>query len=339
TQADSSTTRKYGGTGLGLTISRRLVEMMHGQLQVTSIAEPADNHGSCFSFTIQLPQTDAVERKHPVLMPSLVGQRILVVDDNATNRMILSKLLQQTGAEIAEAENAEQTLLQLNSGTDGHFDLVLLDRHLPDIDGFMIAERIAREGLVKQQIIMLSSADLKDDMSRTHTLGLAGYLIKPLKRNDLFRALAELQQSTSPVAVTTASPADKQAVDDNWQGRRLLLVEDNPDNRLLVQAYLKPLHITIDEAEDGQIAVNRFKQQDYDVVLMDVQMPHMDGHEATRQIRAWEHEQGRLPCPIIALTAHAIREEIDKCLAAGCNSHLSKPIKKSILTDTLRRYL
>ncbi|MDZ7736136.1 MAG: response regulator [Gammaproteobacteria bacterium] len=178
---------------------------------------------------------------------------------------------------------------------------------------------------------------MNDDMPRIKSLGLGGYLVKPLKRSELIEVIRNLLGGEGAREQAPAAGVD--AAGSALSGKRLLLVEDNADNRLLVQAYLKPLQVTVDEAENGEQAVERYAGGEYDLVLMDVQMPVMDGHEATRRIRALEAERSLPPVPIIALTAHAIKEEIDKCLAAGCNHHMSKPIKKSVLIETIRAQL
>ncbi len=331
TQVDSSTTRQYGGTGLGLTICRRLVELMDGEIGV----ESAEGEGSTFAFTAHLPATEQAERKRPAPVIDLNGRRILIVDDNDTNRLILRSALAQTGAVISELADGQSALEALTAQPD-HYDLVLLDRHMPGKNGIDVVAALQQQGQQMNTLLMLSSADLNDDMPRMTSLGLGGYLVKPLKRSELVQAIKHiLGISGEPPTPSTETDQSTPLLND----KRLLLVEDNPDNRLLVQAYLKPLQITIDEAENGQQAVERFTADSYDLILMDVQMPVMDGHEATRQIRALETERALAPVPIIALTAHAIREEIDKCMAAGCDHHLSKPIKKSVLIDTIRQRL
>lgn len=331
TQADSSTTRQYGGTGLGLTICRRLTELMNGKVWV----ESEEGKGSTFAFTAQLPQTEHVERKRPAPDVDLNGRSVLIVDDNDTNRLILRSALANSGAVITELNDGQSALTALRSQPDA-YDLVLLDRHMPGQNGIDVASALRQDGQRLQTILMLSSADLNDDMPRVKSLGLGGYLVKPVKRSELLEVIRHILASGATQSETIGS---QQPAASSLAGKRLLLVEDNPDNRLLVQAYLKSLQITVDEAENGQQAIEQFSNHHYDLILMDVQMPVMDGHAATRQIRALEIESALQPVPIIALTAHAIREEIDKCMAAGCNQHLSKPIKKSVLIDTIRQQL
>lgn len=331
TQADSSTTRQYGGTGLGLTICRRLTAFMNGKVWV----ESEEGKGSTFTFTAQLPHAEHVERKRPRPEVDLHGRSILIVDDNDTNRLILRSVLAHTGATITELSDGQSALTALQA-QPATYDVVLLDRHMPEQNGIDVAAALREAGQRLQTVLMLSSADLNDDMPRVKSLGLGSYLVKPVKRSELIDAICHVLDAGATKAETVSSP---QPVASSLAGKRLLLVEDNPDNRLLVQAYLKPLQITIEEAENGQQAVEQFSNNHYDLILMDVQMPVMNGHEATRQIRALETETALPPVPIIALTAHAIQEEIDKCMAAGCNQHLSKPIKKTVLIETIRQQL
>jgi len=326
TQVDSSTTRKYGGTGLGLTISRSLTNMMNGNIWVDS----EEGKGSTFHFTVKL---EVARKALPVTrLEAMAGKRILVVDDNATNRLIVNKHLTSQGAQIVEAEGADDALAKINTAAPAAYDMILVDCQMPGKDGFSLIEALKSGGQKVNTIMMLSSADLNENMSRAKALGLDKYLIKPVKQRELIQHVADALSS-----IETGKPVQVQAasVEMAVKPMNILLVDDNADNRLLIKAYVKKLPYTIIEAENGQEAVEKFQQADFDVVLMDVQMPIMDGHEATRTIREWEQANRKKRTMIISLTAHAIKEEIDKCLAAGCDSHLSKPIKKSTLLDTL----
>ncbi len=338
TQVDSSTTRKYGGTGLGLTISKSLTQMMDGRIWV----ESEEGKGSRFSFIVRLPVDDEVTEISGRfnIERDLKGKRILVVDDNSTNRLILRENLTGLGAEVIEAENGRQALDQINSGSEHHtpFDLGLIDCRMPEMDGFELAEAMRGQGIDLAKILMISSADLSKDMEKARQLSLGAYLVKPVKRADLLQIINQkLFNLENEPQNTTANqgviePAHK-------QDGTILLVEDNPDNRLLIKAYLKKTEYRIVEAENGQLAVDLFRDNDFDLVFMDVQMPVMDGHEATRQIRKVEAEKNNGRTPIIALTAHAIKEEIDKCIAAGCDTHIGKPVKKATLLQTIEKYM
>jgi signal transduction histidine kinase/DNA-binding response OmpR family regulator len=338
TQADSSTTRKYGGTGLGLTISRSLTVMMQGHMWVAS----KEGQGSTFHFSVKLEVSDQDALiAHQTF--NIDSKHILIVDDNATNRQLLNRQLSAAGAIIEEADNAESALEILaahkkNGAAGNYFHVILIDYLMPGMDGFQLIASMKQRGVDLKAILLLTSADLHEQPERAREMGIGGYLIKPIK-------LAELKQGLRKVlsGSTAKNTAPDKARDPDKTTAaaaiKILLVDDNPDNRLLVKAYLKKLPYQIDEAENGREAVDKFCKSDYDLVLMDVQMPIMDGHEATRAIRSWESASGISNTPIISLTAHAIKEEIDKCMAAGCDTHLSKPVKKAALIETIQAYI
>ena len=333
TQVDSSTTRKYGGTGLGLTISRSLTHMMDGRIWV----ESEEGQGSTFYFVIKLDvagSQDAVPRR----VMDLRGRDILMVDDNATNRLIINRQLAACGAIVEEAANGSAALELIDARVRDKkhaYDVILVDCRMPVMDGFELIEKMKAADFDLKTVLMLSSSDLNDNIERAKNLGIGGYLVKPIKRTELIQ---QLGQAVIEEAVTEVKQEQAQVEAPEVRPLHILLVEDNPDNRLLIRAYLKKLPYQLDEAQNGQAAVDMFQQSEYDIVLMDVQMPIMDGHQATRLIRAWEAENSRSATPIISLTAHAIKEEIDKCLAAGCDTHLSKPVKKATLIETIQTY-
>ncbi len=339
TQVDSSTTRKYGGSGLGLAIAQRLVTMMGGQISLQSVV----NQGSKFSFTIHFDMASKVFAPSKQVVLSLVGYRVLVVDDNQINRLIAREMMTSCGAEVGEAECGEQALAAVhqacNSGRP--FQIILLDMRMPGMDGLEVARRVRDDHLpVEPLILMLSSDDLKPQIERLREFALDAYLVKPITRKEVFEAIYRVlkdsnREGVKPMPQRQAPQLANNATDDPPQ-RRVLVAEDSPDNRLVIAAYLRKEPYEIDFAENGRITVERFRAQSYDLVLMDIQMPQMDGLEATRLIRQWESEHDLGHTPIIALTASVLQEDVKKALAAGCDQHLSKPIKKGILIEAMR---
>jgi len=335
TQVDTSTTRKFGGTGLGLTISRRVVELMHGRIW----AESRMGVGSTFSFTARFAAASRLPPRAPSGPMDLENVKTLVIDDNATNRVILREMLSRWGAVVTEADGGERGLAELQRAyqAGGPYSLVLLDRRMPGVDGFQVAEHIYQDAALAETIIlMLTSDNRAGDVARGRTLGVAAYLVKPVKRAELLEAIQEARAGAVPASERTVAHPD--AVSVGSPGLRILLAEDSQDNVLLIQSYLNASGWSADVAGNGEIAVRTFIAGTYDVVLMDVQMPVMDGYAAARKIREWEAEHLATPVPILALTAHALPEEVRKSLAAGCTAHLTKPIRKATLLRAIEEH-
>ena len=332
TQADASIARRYGGTGLGLTISRQLAELMQGRIWAESIV----GEGSTFHCAVRLGIKCGA--KMPCLPRSidLHGLRSLAVDDHPINRKILVETLSSWNAHVTAVGDGQQAVAALRQAAESShpYGLLLIDCRMPGMDGFQVVEAIRRSDLAAGlTIIMMASDHWADDIARTYDLGLNGYLTKPIRRSDLLQTLSIAMDRARGVPVT--SPLSRTPLPVATRPLHILLVEDSPDNQVLVQSYLKSTPYQVDVAEHGGVAVEQFKQGHYDVILMDMNMPVMDGYEATRAIRAWEHEQDLAETQIIALTALALKEEGEKILDAGCNAHLTKPIKRQTLLEVL----
>ena len=337
TQAHTSTTRKYGGTGLGLTIAQQIAQLMNGRIWVESTLGKGSTFHCCVQLAMQSSLTPT--RTDDMTTLNLQDVRTLVVDDHATNRLILHETLVDLGAEVENAASGREAVAEWRraAASGRPYELVLLDCRMPEMDGFQVAEEIRRAGPSQGlTIVMMASDHWADDIARTYDMGLSGYLIKPIRRSDLLKTISIARDRTQGIQPTTSSASEASTPPTKARARRILLAEDSPDNQLLIRSYLKQTSYRLDIADNGAIALELFKNGYYDLILMDVQMPVMDGYEATRAIRAWEREHDLPPTQVIALTALALKEDGVKILEAGCNAHLTKPIKKHTLLEVLQ---
>jgi CheY-like chemotaxis protein len=276
---------------------------------------------------------------HDNVQVNLQGVRTLVADDHATNRLILRETLAALGAEVTDTASGHEAIEEWRRASTSArpYQLLLLDCRMPEMDGFQVAEEIRRasppQGLT---IVMLASHHWADDIARTYDMGLGGYLIKPIRKSDLLQTISIALDRSKGIQHTTSSAPVAPTPSTEVRALRILLVEDSPDNQVLVRSYLKQTPYRLDIADHGAIALELFKNGYYDLILMDMQMPVMDGYEATQAIRAWEREHDLPPTPVIALTALALKEDGAKILEAGCNAHMTKPIKKHTILGVLQ---
>lgn len=333
-QADGSMARKYGGTGLGLAISTRLSGLMQGEIWV----ESAVGNGSTFHFTARLGVQDKPARQSLAILPEqLRDLHSLIVDDNFTNRRVLHGMLARWGMRPTAVEGGRAALQAIEIAKNaGHpFPLILLDGQMPEMDGFSLAEQIQRDpGLAGATIMMLTSAGHLGDAARCRELGIAAYLVKPIRQSELLSAICQIlnkspQAKTEPLVTHHSLKEGKDRV-------RVLLAEDNPVNLTLARRLLEKRGFAVCTAEDGQAALDAFEKDRFDIVLMDIQMPKMDGFEATAAIREREKLSGG-HIPIIALTANALKGDEERCLAAGMDGYVSKPIRTSELFEAIEK--
>jgi two-component system, sensor histidine kinase and response regulator len=331
-QADGSTTREYGGTGLGLSISAQLVELMGGRITVDS--EPG--RGSRFQFSVRFPLPPARGRGRERTPPKLRGLRVLVVDDNATNRRILEEVFRQWRMRPKVANGAREALAEMRKAARGGrpYALVLLDAQMPGMDGFALAEEIRKSPrLARATIMMLTSGPRATDRERSREAGISAYLTKPIKQSDLMDTIMAV---LNPRPAARPRSAEEGRPGREVTGLRVLVAEDNAVNQQVAVGMLERAGHSAVVASNGREALARLEQEPFDLVLMDVQMPELDGLETTAAIRARERATGA-HLPIVAVTAHALKGDAERCLAAGMDAYVAKPLQPRELRAAIHR--
>jgi Amt family ammonium transporter len=334
-QVDASMSRKYGGTGLGLAIARQLVELMGGQIGCDSVP----GEGSTFHFTVTLAQASPSSAPAAAPRLDLRGLRVLVVDDNATYRDILANQLLSWGFDVALAEDAEVALRELVAAQQQHkpFRIAIVDMILPGKSGPELAAIVRQDsGLARTAMIMVTSADSGFDPGGMREIGFSACLTKPIRQSHLFDAIVESMTPASRSSEQTEAPRVREAVGNR---ARILLAEDNTVNQMVASELLKDAGYLCDIVADGRGAVEAAAHDAYAIILMDCQMPEMNGFDATREIRASEARNGKMRVPIIALTANAVQGDRERCLETGMDDYVTKPIDPDQLLKTIERHL
>lgn len=336
-QVDASTTRKFGGSGLGLAIAKKLCLMMNGEIGVESV----EGEGSLFWFTVVLQKQTEKQGSADKACAEIEGTKVLVLDDNATNRFVLCKHLESWNMKCAEASNADYAMeVLIEASRKGEpFALVLTDMQMPETDGEEFGIRVKENPEIRDTVlVMMTSMGKGFETQRLKSLGFASVLTKPIKKSYLLQCIAEaLRETQTPIGAVPESKAASIPA-DSAETIKALVVEDNMMNQMVTMKFLEKLGVSADTALNGKEALSALEDKDYDIIFMDIQMPEMDGYEASKRIRESEKATGK-HVPIVALTAHALKGEDENCFRAGMDAYISKPVKKNDLLEAIRTHV
>lgn len=339
-QVDSSTTRQYGGTGLGLAISKQFTEMMAGQIGV----ESEEGQGSTFWFTVVLEKQPEDQKREVIIPEDIRGQRILMVDDNATNRQVLKKFLKSWGCRFEEAPDGREALVKIREAAEAEdgFRIAIIDMQMPVMDGETLGLAIKADAMLRDMaLVMLTSMGKRGDAARFQEIGFSAYLTKPIKQSQLYNCLTTvLGLSTSDKKTVSRPIITRHSLSEDRKRRiRILLAEDNIINQKVAQRMLEKLGYRANVVANGKEVVKALETAPYDLVLMDVQMPEMSGYEATKVIRDSNSSVKNHSVPVIAMTAHAMKGDREKCLEAGMDDYVSKPVQPKLLAEAIDHQL
>ncbi|MCP3875325.1 MAG: response regulator, partial [Desulfobacteraceae bacterium] len=338
-QADSSTTREYGGTGLGLTISKQLCELMGGEIGIRS----KEGEGSQFGFTVVFEKQSDAKEKEFILPGKIKGRRFLIVDENKTNRYVLKEQLKVWGCKYDAAPDSDQALIKLKKALfeKDRFDVVLIDMQMPKMDGENLGKRIKQNPDLNDTIlVMMTSMGAKGDTKRFEEIGFSAYLSKPIKQSYLYDCLATIFSPDAGTLKKENKIITQYTISETRNLKyKILMADDNVINLKVALATLKRLGYKADTVSDGKQAVSTLEKKQYDIVLMDCQMPEMDGFKATKLIRSPDSNVKNHHIPIIALTADSTKEAKEKCLTAGMDDYMAKPFTPELLSEKLKKWL